>query len=413
MQGVHIAPALVEPAAGLVHQTGAVQHPEGLHGFSGIELPPPFVEGHPAGNAGVAPQRLHRVGQLVGVLLPAGRFCTTQQAVGSLPVREAAQQRLQHIGQVGDEPQIIGAAAVDDVLPDDQAQTVAVVIPALRLDLGVLAQQVEAQRFHLAELPLHGCVRGRGIQALRPVALIQQAVEQDGLVVQAEAQHPVGVRCTAPLAQGKVTVHRVELGFLPLVGAHRQVVKEGRVRAPWEEMLFRDVQGHFAVLVGLVAAPVLGDGHAPGPHHGPQVDRTAGLCRVHPHRHRAGVVVRGDGQGLDVVVRHPLQPDGLPDAALGRVEHPAGPEGLLASRLRTGAGGVLHRHPEGVMALRAEQVGNVQRKGPVAAPVSPGQTAIHLHRAGVVHCPEVEQDAPALARWGREGAVVVEPLAGL
>ena len=65
------------------------------------------------------------------------------------------------------------------------------------------------------------------------------------------------------------------------------------------------------------------------------------------------------------------------------------------------------------MALRAEQVGDVQRKGPVAAPVSPGQTAIHLHRAGVVHSPEVEQDAPFLARRGREGAVVVEPLAGL
>ena len=65
------------------------------------------------------------------------------------------------------------------------------------------------------------------------------------------------------------------------------------------------------------------------------------------------------------------------------------------------------------MSLRAEQVGDVQREGPVAAPVSPGQTAIDLHRAGVVHSPEVEQDAPALARRGREGAVVVEPLAGL
>ena len=284
------------------------------------------------------------------------------------------------------------------------------VIPALRLDLGVLAQQVEAQRFHLAELPLHGCVRGRRIQALRPVALIQQTVEQDGLVVQAEAQHPVGVRCTAPLAQGKVTVHRVEPGFLPLVGAHRQVVKEGRVRAPWEEMLFRDVQGHFAVLVGLVAAPVLGDGHAPGPHHGPQVDRTAGLCRVHPHRHRAGVVVRGDGQGLDVVVRHPLQPDGLPDAALGRVEHPAGFQRLFAPGLGAVAGGVLHGHPQAVAAGAVEQVGNVQCEGPVAAPVAACQMPIDLHGAGVIHRPEVQQHPAALSRRRGEQAVVVQPL---
>ena len=88
----------------------------------------------------MAPQRLYRVGQLVGVLLPAGRFCPAQQAAAGFAVREAAQQRLQHIGQVGDEPQVIGTAAVDHILPDDQAQTVAVVIPALRLDLGVLAQ---------------------------------------------------------------------------------------------------------------------------------------------------------------------------------------------------------------------------------------------------------------------------------
>ena len=125
----------------------------------------------------------------------------------------------------------------------------------------------------------------------------------------------------------------------------------------------------------------------------------------------AGIVVRGDGQGLDVVVRHPLQPDGLPDAALGRVEHPAGLERLLAPRLVPGAGGVLHGHPQAVV-VGVQRVGDVERKGPVAAPVAAHQMPVDLHRAGVIHGPEVEQHPAALPRgWGK-AAVVVEPLAG-
>ena len=287
------------------------------------------------------------------------------------------------------------------------------VVPAFRLDFGVLAQQVEAQLPHGVQFVLHGGVGGRGVEAVGPIALVQQAVEQDGPAVQEKPPDALCILFAFPLAEGKIAVDGVEALFFALGRADGQIIEEGAVGAPRKEMLFGDIQGHFAVPVGLVAAPVLGDGHAAGPHHGPEVRRTAGLRGMDFHRHGPGVVVRGDGQRINVIFRHPFQPDRLPDAALGRVEHPAGPEGLLAPRLRSRAGGVLHGHPKGVAALRAEQVGDVQRKGPVAAPVSPGQTAIDLHRAGVVHRPEVEQDAPALARRGREGAVVVEPLAGL
>ena len=131
------------------------------------------------------------------------------------------------------------------------------------------------------------------------------------------------------------------------------------------------------------------------------------------HGHGAGIIVRGDGQLRDVVFRHPLQPDGLPDAALGRVEHPAGSEGLLAPGLHAGAGGVLHGHPEPVMAGRVQRIGNIQRKGPVAAPVAPHQMAVDLHGAGIVHGPEVEQHPPAGARRGHKAPVVVEPRPGL
>ena len=287
------------------------------------------------------------------------------------------------------------------------------VVPALRLYLCVLAQQVVAQRLYLAQLPFHRRIRGRGVQSLRPVALIQQAVEQDRLVVQAKAQHAPCVRCTAPLAQGKVAVHGVELFFLSLRGAHGQVVQKGRVRAPWEEILVRNMQRHFTVLAGLIAAPVLGNGHTPGAHHRPQVRRTAGRRGMYFHSHGAGIVVRRNGERLDVIFRHALQPDGLPDAALGGIEHPAGLQSLLAPRLCAVAGGVLHRHPQAVAAGAVELRGNIQRKGPVAAPVAAHQMAVHLHGAGVVHCAEMQQHPAAHPGGRRKVPMIVQPLPGL
>ena len=131
------------------------------------------------------------------------------------------------------------------------------------------------------------------------------------------------------------------------------------------------------------------------------------------HGHGAGIIVRGDGQLRDVVFRHTLQPDSLPDAALGRVEHPAGPEGLLAPGLRAAVRGVLHGHPQAVAARIVELGGDIQCEGPVAAPMAAHQMAVHLHGAGIVHGPEVEQHPPAGARRGHKAPVVVEPRPGL
>ena len=413
VQGVYIPAALIVPAAGLVHKAGIVQRADGLYCPGGIVLSPPLIEGHPAAHAGVAAQRLHRIFQLPAVFFPAAFAAPAQQLPQGCFVRQAAHKRLQNIGQVGNEPQVILTAAVDHILPDHKPQLVAVVVPALRLDLCVFAQQVVTQRLYLAQLPLHRRIRGRGVQPLRPVALIQQAVEQDGLIVQAKAQHAPCVRCAAPLAQGKVAVHGVELLFLSLRGAHGQVVQKGRVRAPWEEILVRNMQRHLTVLTGLVAAPVLGNGHTPGAHHRPQVRRAAGRRGMGFHGHRAGIIVRRNGERLDVIFRHALQPDRLPDAALGGVEHPAGLQGLLAPRLCAVAGGVLHRHPQAVAAGAVELRGDIQRKGPVAAPVTAHQMAVHLYSAGVVHRAEMQQHPTARPGGRRKVPVVVQPLSGL
>ena len=72
-------------------------------------------------------------------------------------------------------------------------------------------------------------------------------------------------------------MYGVEPFLFALRRTNGQVVEKGAVGTPREEVLLGDIQGHFAVLVGLVAAPVLGDGHASGPDSRPDIYRTAGL----------------------------------------------------------------------------------------------------------------------------------------
>ena len=83
--------------------------------------------------------------------------------------------------QIDEGPQInspegIGAAAVYHILPDEDAQTVAIVVVEHGLDFGVLAEHVEAELFHGGELVKKRLCRGRGINALLPISLIEKSV---------------------------------------------------------------------------------------------------------------------------------------------------------------------------------------------------------------------------------------------
>ena len=98
------------------------------------------------------------------------------------------------------------------------------VVPALRLDFGVLAQQVEAQLPHGVQFVLYGGVGGRGVKAVGPIALVQQAVEQDGPAVQEKPPDALCILFTLPLAEGEIAVDGVEALFFALGRADRQIV---------------------------------------------------------------------------------------------------------------------------------------------------------------------------------------------
>ncbi|GAB3934400.1 hypothetical protein GCM10027614_07340 [Micromonospora vulcania] len=99
---------------------------------------------------------------------------------------------------LGLELRLLGVGGVDvlrghrrDVLPDQQAESVGVVEPALRLDLDVLAHHVEAEVLVLLQVEGEGGVGRRGIQAVRPEALVQGADLEHELPVELGPQHPV------------------------------------------------------------------------------------------------------------------------------------------------------------------------------------------------------------------------------
>ena len=80
-------------------------------------------------------------------------------------------------------PEARTQASVGHVLPNREAHSVTVVVPAQRLDLDVLAYHVEAEPVDRLEVGAQCLVGGGGVQAVWPVALVEGAELEDGLAV--------------------------------------------------------------------------------------------------------------------------------------------------------------------------------------------------------------------------------------
>ena len=88
---------------------------------------------------------------------------------------------------------MIGRATADHILPYDHSQTIAVVIPAQRLELDMFPEHIEAQPFCEADIIDKGLIAGSSHQPVGPVALIQDPVEKIGLVIQTKPQNSLGI----------------------------------------------------------------------------------------------------------------------------------------------------------------------------------------------------------------------------
>ena len=107
---------------------------------------------------------------------------------------------------------MIGRATADHILPYDHSQTIAVVIPAQRLDLDMFPEHVEAQAFCKVNIIDKGLIAGSGHQSVGPVALIQDPMEKIGLVIQAEAGDTLRISLYGVAAHGKIPFHGITIG---------------------------------------------------------------------------------------------------------------------------------------------------------------------------------------------------------
>src|SRR2546421_56992 len=73
------------------------------------------------------------------------------------------------------------------VLQDQQAKLVSPVIPALRLDLHVLAGHIEAKLFRCLDVEAKRLIGRRGVETIGPEALIERAGHEDRLAVEKDA----------------------------------------------------------------------------------------------------------------------------------------------------------------------------------------------------------------------------------
>ena len=100
---------------------------------------------------------------------------------------------------------------------------------------------------------------------------------------------------------------------------------------------------------------------------------------------------RCHAQGADVILRHALEPDRLPDAALRRVPDAVRVQRLLAARELGLVGRVAHAHEDRV--LFCQHLGDVHRERQVAARVRGQLHTVAPHGRGLIDRAEVQQHA--------------------
>ena len=105
---------------------------------------------------------------------------------------------------------------------------------------------IETQVLHGADIEDHGLIAGSCIEALRPVALVQNPVEKVGLIVEKKLRLLFLVQSQGKFPHGEIAVDRV--GF----GDDLHFIKEGILRTPGAEIRQRNIPDKFALTSGKV-----------------------------------------------------------------------------------------------------------------------------------------------------------------
>ena len=360
--------ALVVPAAHAVDETGGIERAHIVGHRHAVELSPALVEDAPEDYRGESAQIFHRFAHELLVIFPLFCVLARERLIALGVVEHDAQKR-----QGADDGEVVFSPARDHVLPHQHTQPVAMVIPARRLYLDMLADHVEAAVLHLLNVVYHGAV-GRGREhALGIIALIEQAALEDIFPVELDPLEAARVRAKLDFPHGEITAHAVFAALYP------HLVKKGRIGRPeLDAGQLYHVVARAAVKLGYLPALVVY----------PDVHRAEHPAYAHVDLRPVGV---GEAEHVfDIFIGDFFRPDRSPDPRLRRIPDPAARERLLALGRGRLVREVDNVHLERVFALFAG-VGHVKGKGQIAPFVHPLAHAVDKHFAFFVHRLEMQQ----------------------
>ena len=300
-------------------------------------------------------------------------------------------------GQVCDEPVAVGAAAAYHILPYQHSQPVAVIVPALRLYFDMLSEHIEAKILHGPDVINKCFVAGGGVQAVGPVALIQDAGLHIGAVIQENTAQAVAAGLDIAFAHGKITFHPVILHFQGCM------VKEGILRGPGMETR----QGQDCLPVrgkgtdthcagGLFAGcgtrrivPVLSVLLRFRPDRTADWPSLSAAAGSNPYAAAGTVIIRHKMDRRNIGIGDKLKPYGLPDAALGSIKHTSLIKLLLSSAVTGGITVIPHAHQKLVGGFFGN-IRYIQCEGKISARVLPRRFPINKYGTFLIHSAEME-----------------------
>ena len=215
----------------MVHRTGRIFGFDPFCYPQGIELAPSFVKEGPQADAGSVIEQPDHAEGIFLKLVPALFGGSGQQFV--VVILQMGADDGKDCRHIGYQQLIQRASAVHHILPDDHAQTVAVIIPSGRLDFQVLPDCIKGELLHLGNIEDHRFVRRRCHEAFRPVALIQNAVEEIGAAVESKARLACRRHACSERAHGKIR------GNLVIPRLNLQRIQKRVFRAPEAQFLYR------------------------------------------------------------------------------------------------------------------------------------------------------------------------------
>ena len=168
-----------------------------------VELTPAFVERRPQRYGRAVVKSVDDLVHLLVVQIPS-RFVFS--GIKSVAV---VSDVYADIGQKKYRERIVFSAAVDEILPDDHAEAVAMVIPPEWLDFDVFSKRIETAFFCKLYIVNERVVARCGIQPVRPVSLIEQPRHEIRFAVEHKTVSAVLSRADGKLSHRKITPHLV------------------------------------------------------------------------------------------------------------------------------------------------------------------------------------------------------------